>query len=146
MGVGGGLALFLFIFLKVDHFTFENYFTLWKVVLCIWKIFFCYHNFMKKGHSKFSKNESGKIQWINITYLWRDLCRRCWLKGPHQIPSVNWIFHHSLHFHIYQIVSFTPGILCPLYCYYEWWGDVIGGGWLIHIRVWVGGQGVGIIS
>ena len=27
--------------------------------------------------------------------------RGCWLKGPHQIPSVSWIFHHSLHFHIY---------------------------------------------
>ena len=25
-------------------------------------------------------------------------------------------------------------------------GDGIGAGWLIHIRVWVGGQGVGIIS
>ena len=25
-------------------------------------------------------------------------------------------------------------------------GDGIGGGWLLHIRVWVGGQGVGIIS
>ena len=25
-------------------------------------------------------------------------------------------------------------------------GDGIGGGWLIHIRVWVGGQGVCIIS
>ena len=25
-------------------------------------------------------------------------------------------------------------------------GDGIGGGWLIYIRVWVGGQGVGIIS
>ena len=72
--------------------------------------------------------------------------RGCWLKGPHQIPSVSWIFHHSLHFHIYQIASFASGILCPLYCYYEWWGDGIGGGWLLHIRVWVGGQGVGIIS
>ena len=25
-------------------------------------------------------------------------------------------------------------------------GDRIGGAWLIHIRVWVGGQGVGIIQ
>ena len=25
----------------------------------------------------------------------------CWLKGLHQIPSVSWIFHLSLHFHIY---------------------------------------------
>ena len=27
--------------------------------------------------------------------------RGCWLKGPHQIPNVSWIFHYSLHFHIY---------------------------------------------
>ena len=71
--------------------------------------------------------------------------RGCWLKGPHQIPSVSWIYHHSLHFHIYQIASFVPGILCPLYCYYKWWGDGLGGGWLIYNRVWEGGQGVGII-
>ena len=25
------------------------------------KLFFCYHNFMKKGHSKLSKNESENI-------------------------------------------------------------------------------------
>ena len=67
-----------------------------------------------------------------------------WLKGPHQIPSVSWKFY-SLHFHIYQTASFVPGILCPLYCYYKWWGDGLGGGWLIYNRVWEGGQGVGII-
>ena len=27
--------------------------------------------------------------------------RGCWLKGPHQIPSVSWIFHLSSNFHIY---------------------------------------------
>ena len=27
--------------------------------------------------------------------------RGCWLKGPWQIPNVSWLFHHSLHFHIY---------------------------------------------
>ena len=27
--------------------------------------------------------------------------RGCWLKGLIQIPSVSWLFHHSLHFHIY---------------------------------------------
>ena len=37
-------------------------------------------------------------------------------------------------------------ISCPLCSGYEWWGDGIdggwwgGGGWLIHIRVWMGGQ------
>ena len=75
--------------------------------------------------------------------------RRYWLKGLHQIPSVSWIFQHSLHFHSYFIVSFVLGILCPLYCYHEWspiMNDGIGGGWLIQIRVWVGGQVKGIIS
>ena len=55
---------------------------------------------------------------------------------------------------IYQIGSFVPGILHPLYCYYKWWGggwggggggDGIGGGELIYNRVWEWGQGVGII-
>ena len=27
--------------------------------------------------------------------------RGCWLNGPHQIPSVSWIFHLSSNFHIY---------------------------------------------
>ena len=69
----------------------------------------------------------------------------CWLQGPHQIPNVSWIHHHSLHVHIYQIASFVSGILCPLYCYYKCWGDGIGGGWLIYNTVWEGGQGVAII-
>ena len=69
--------------------------------------------------------------------------RGCWLKGPHQIPSVSWIFHHSLHFHIYYIVLFAPGILCPLFCYYEWWGVGIHGGLLIHSSMWGGGTGGG---
>ena len=43
--------------------------------------------------------------------------RGCWLKGLHQIPSVSWRYHHFLHFHIDQIASFVPGILCPLYFY-----------------------------
>ena len=45
------------IFLRFIIFTFRNYFTLCKIVLCIWRkiIFFCHHNFMKKGH-KLSKN------------------------------------------------------------------------------------------
>ena len=43
--------------------------------------------------------------------VWVDGINKCgwclaggrgfWLKGLHQIPSVSWIFHHSLHFHIY---------------------------------------------
>ena len=39
--------------------TLLNYFTVFKIVLCIWRklIFFCHHSFMKKRHSKLSKNE-----------------------------------------------------------------------------------------
>ena len=67
--------------------------------------------------------------------------RGCWLQGPHQIPSVSWIYSHSLRFHIYQIASFVPGILCSLYCYYKWQGDGLGGRWLIYNRVWEGDRG-----
>ena len=35
--------------------------------------------------------------------------RGCWFKGLHQIPSVCWIFHHSLHFHIHQNVHLSQG-------------------------------------
>ena len=47
------------IFSRFIIFTYGNYFTLCKIVLCIWRkiIFFCHHNFMRKGHSKLSKNE-----------------------------------------------------------------------------------------
>ena len=33
------------------------------------KKFFCQHHFMKKGHSKLSKNEPENIAKIKITYL-----------------------------------------------------------------------------
>ena len=38
------------IFSRFIIFIFRNYFTLCKIVLCIWRktIFFCHHNFMKK--------------------------------------------------------------------------------------------------
>ena len=38
------------IFSRFIIFTFRNYFTICKIVLCIWRriIFFCDHNFMKK--------------------------------------------------------------------------------------------------
>ena len=60
---GGGVTLFLFNFSKVHRFTFRNYCTLSKVVLCIRRkiLFFCHHNFMKKGYSKQSKNEPENI-------------------------------------------------------------------------------------
>ena len=71
--------------------------------------------------------------------------RGCWLKCLHQIPSVSWIYHHPLHFHICDIAWFVPAILCSLYCYYKCWGNGTGGDWLIYKRVWERGQGVGII-
>ena len=42
-----------------------------KTVLCFLRkiIFFYHHNFMKKGHSKLSKNEPENIPSIKITYL-----------------------------------------------------------------------------
>ena len=46
--------------------------------------------------------------------------RGCWFKGPHQILSVSWIFHHLSHFNIHQIDSFVPRILWSLYCYCKW--------------------------
>ena len=50
------------IFSRFIIFTFRNYFTLCKIVLCIWRnIFFCHHNFLKKGRSKLSKNELENI-------------------------------------------------------------------------------------
>ena len=46
--------------------------------------------------------------WLIVWADGIDKCGWClaggrgfWLKGLHQIPSVSWIFHHSLHFHIY---------------------------------------------
>ena len=83
------------------------------------------------------------IVWVDGINKW-DWClagdRGYWLKGLHQIPSISWIFHHSLHFYIYLIVLFVQGILGPLYNYYKWW-DGIGRGWLIYIKLWVGRQG-----
>ena len=69
--------------------------------------------------------------------------RGCWLKCLHQIPSVSWIYHHPLHFHICDIAWFLPAILCPLYCNYKCWGNgQVGIGWFVRgcgrgDRVWV---------
>ena len=56
-GVGGWHFPYL-IFSRFIIFTFRNYFTLCKIVLSIWRknIFFCQHNFKKKGHFKLSKH------------------------------------------------------------------------------------------
>ena len=49
--------------------TLLNYFTLCKIVSGSWrKIFFCCHNFMKKSHSKLSKNEPENIPYIEVTW------------------------------------------------------------------------------
>ena len=44
-------------------FTFRTYFTFCRIMLSILRkiIFFYNHNFMKKGHSKLSKNEPENI-------------------------------------------------------------------------------------
>ena len=59
------------IFSRFIIFTFRNYFTLCKILLCISRniISFCHHNLMKKGHSKLSKNKPENIPQIKITYL-----------------------------------------------------------------------------
>ena len=59
---GGDWHFSNLIFSSFIIFIFRNDFTLSKIVLCIWrKIVFCHHNFMKKGHSKFCKNETENI-------------------------------------------------------------------------------------
>ena len=57
--VQGQIFLPYYVFSRFVIFTSRNYFTLYKIVLCIWKkiTFFCHHSFMKKSHSKLSKNE-----------------------------------------------------------------------------------------
>ena len=69
-GGNGGNFPYL-IFSRFIIFTFSNYFTLYKIVLWIWRkmIFFCHHNFMTNVHFKLSKNETENMPWITITYL-----------------------------------------------------------------------------
>ena len=59
---GGGLTLFLFNFFKVYHFYIQKLFYPLQNCYAFRKkiIFFCHLNFMKKGHSKLSKNEPEK--------------------------------------------------------------------------------------
>ena len=86
------------------------------------------------------------IVWVNgVESMDVATVRGCWLKDLHQIQSVSWIHHYSLHFHIHYIASFVPRISWSLYCYFKWWGNRKVLGWFIYVRVWVGGQLVGII-
>ena len=57
-GEGGGADTFLFILFTFIIFAFTNYFTLCKIVLCIWKkkFFFCHHSSLKICLSKLFKN------------------------------------------------------------------------------------------
>ena len=59
----GGMALLLFIFFKVYHFyIYKLLYYLQNCVIHLKKNhFFCHHNFMKKSHSKLSKNEPENI-------------------------------------------------------------------------------------
>ena len=70
-GEEGGWHFCYLIFWSLSFFTFWNYFTLCKIVLYIWKriFFFCQHNFVKKSHSKLSKNEP----------VW--MCKEGWFVG-----------------------------------------------------------------
>ena len=83
----------------------------------------------------FSNELFGHMESINVAGVLQEA----------EDASVSWIYHHSLHFHIYQIASFVPWTLCPLYCYYKWLGDRLGGAWgvvgLIYNRVWEGDRG-----
>ena len=67
----GALTLFQFNFFKVYDFYIQN--LLYPLQNCVSHlkktIFFCHHNFMKKGHSKLSKNEPVNISQFKITYL-----------------------------------------------------------------------------
>ena len=58
-----GLALLLFNFSKAYHFCIQK--LLYPLQNCVMHlrtiIFFCRYNFMKKGHSKLSKNEPETI-------------------------------------------------------------------------------------
>ena len=75
--------------------------------------------------------------WVTKCGLGLTRVRGCWLKGLHQIPNESLLFHHCLHFHIYQVVSFVPGMSRPIYCYCKWGGDgiVVGREWLTEIRM-----------
>ena len=55
---GGSWHFSYLIFSRFIIFKFRNYFILCKIVLYV---ALCYHNFMKKSHSKLSKNEPNNI-------------------------------------------------------------------------------------
>ena len=55
----GGWHFSYLIFLRFIIFKFRYYFIFGKIAL--WYIALCYHNFMKKSHSKLSKNKPENI-------------------------------------------------------------------------------------
>ena len=67
----GRLTLFLFNFFKVYYvYIYKLLYPLQNCVMHLKKnYFFCNHNFMKKGHSKLSKNDPENISRFKITYL-----------------------------------------------------------------------------
>ena len=76
-----------------------------------------------------------EMEWLNVAWGLHE--SGCWLKGLHQIPNESLLFHHCLHFHIYQTVSFVPGMSWPIYCYCKWGGDgiFVGREWLTEVRM-----------
>ena len=78
--------------------------------------------------------------------------RGCWLKGPHQMPSVSWMFHHSLHFHIYCVISIKNFVSIVLLLWmigewnrwwWWWWGGEGGVGGRVVDSYQVLGGGIG---
>ena len=71
-GGGGGDWHFSYLFSQgLSSLHLENNLPLAKLCYAFWRkvIFFCHHNFMKKGHCKLSKNEPENIPLIEITCL-----------------------------------------------------------------------------
>ena len=61
--------------------------------------------------------------------------RECWLKDPHQIPSLSWVFHDSIHFHQLDCLICTNDIMI-IVLLLQIMGGWEGWGQLIFVRVW----------
>ena len=94
----------------------------WNMVYCCSGVKF-FPNSTTQNFCSSDSHGISKCDWYLVG------ARECWLKGPHQIPSVSWSFHHSLT---------LPHLLDCLIWMMGGWGKW---GWLICIRVWVGDRG-----
>ena len=90
------------------------------------------------------------VVYVSIFQL-QYFCSWCWLKGPQQIPTKSWIY-----FIPYTYISIRFPYLCQGYnndhCVVTPHDGGMGrleggrGVWFIYVRVWLGGQGMGIIA